>query len=141
MAVFVTVVGRILIVAWYGSDFAPAAEPLGYIAVGIVMMSLYVLLSRNFTSRDKQRINIIAAYLALAGNLVLNCILIPRYGIVGAAVATMISYSASALLLLGFFLRDSRLRLRDVILLNRTDFAMWGRLASELRGAVRPAKA
>ncbi len=141
LAVFVTFVGPALIVAWYGREFAPAARPLGYIAVGIVMMSLYVLLSRNFTSRDKQRINIIAAYLALGGNLALNCVLIPKYGIVGAAIATMVSYSVSALLLLGFFLHDSGLRLRDVILVNRSDLAMWGRLASELRGSMRPAKA
>ncbi len=141
LAAFVTLVGRPLIVAWYGQAFAPAAQPLGYIAVGIVMMSLYVLLSRNFTSRDRQRINIIAAYLALGGNLALNCVLIPRHGIVGAAVATMISYSLAAVLLLGFFLRESGLSLREVLVVSRSDVAMWGRLASELRAAVRPAKA
>jgi len=139
LALAITLVGPVLIVSWYGQAFAPAAEPIGYVAAGIVMMSLYVLLSRNFTSRDKQQVNIVAAYLALGGNLSLNIFLIPAYGIVGAAVATMISYATAALLLLAFFLYDSGLPLRDVVVLKRRDVQMWRRLAADMRASMRGA--
>jgi len=133
--------GRFLLVLWYGADYEPAAAPLRWVCVGIVMMSLYVLLSRNFTSRNRQGINIFSAYLALGGNLLLNFVMIPKYGIVGAAMATACSYSAATLLLLVLFLRESGMSLSEVLFLKRSDVANWRRLAASVWAGVRPAKA
>jgi O-antigen/teichoic acid export membrane protein len=133
--------GRFLLVLWYGPEYEPAAAPLRWVCVGIVMMSLYVLLSRNFTSRNRQGINIFSAYLALGGNLLLNLVMIPRYGIVGAAMATACSYSVATVLLLVLFLRESRLSVSEVLLLKRSDIAGWRRLAASAWAGVRPAKA
>ena len=85
-AVVLTAFGRLAIVTLYGPAYEPAAGPLVWIAWGIVMMSQYVLLSRDFTARDRQVINVIAAYVALGGNVGLNYYLIPRMGILGAAI-------------------------------------------------------
>ncbi len=127
------VFGKFLITLWYGAQYAPAAEPLPYVAGGIVMMAMYVLLSRNFTSRNKQSVNIVAAYIALVGNLGLNVLLIPTMGITGAAIATAVSYTTAALLLLVFFLRDSGLPLYAVIFPQREDLATWRRLIGGLK--------
>ena len=70
-------------------------------------MALYQLLTRNFTSRGKQQVNILAAVVALSLNVGLNLFLIPRYGISGAALANGLSYGTAALTLLIAFVRDS----------------------------------
>lgn len=140
IAFSLAVLGRWLIPAWYGVDYAPAAGPLPYVAWGIVMMSLYVLLSRNFTSRNKQQVNIFAGYVALGGNIVLNILLIPRYGIIGAATATAISYTVSAAILLLFFLRESGLRWHEPLILRPSDVAMWVRAFREFIGERRVGK-
>jgi O-antigen/teichoic acid export membrane protein len=129
-AALLVLLGRFLIVTWYGADYAPAAAPLPFVAAGIVMMSVYVLLSRNFTSHNRQGVNIFAAYLALGGNLALNFLLIPRFGIVGAAVSTLTSYSASSVILFVMFLRESGMAWHDVLILKPADLAMWRRLAA-----------
>ncbi|HXC49246.1 MAG TPA: flippase [Candidatus Limnocylindrales bacterium] len=131
-AVVLTLVGRFAIVWLYGVAYEPAAVPLVWISWGIVMMSLYVLLSRDFTARDRQVINVIAAYIALGGNIGLNMWLIPRYGILGAAIGTSASYTAAALLLYGFFLRESGLAWYTPLVLNRSDFERWRRLTAEV---------
>ncbi|MCW5890219.1 MAG: flippase [bacterium] len=113
--VFITVVGALgLLVAGpivipliYGRDFAGAVPALLWLLPSLVMMALYQILTRNFTSRGKQEINIIAAVLALVLNVGCNLWLIPRYGIVGAAIANNISYSVAAILLLVAFVRES----------------------------------
>lgn len=136
--------GKLLIVTWYGAAYAPAAAPLAYVAGGIVAMSLYVLLSRNFTSRNRQVVNIFSAYLALGGNLALNFILIPRQGIVGAALATFVSYSAASLILLLLFLRESRMKWYDVLVVKPSDLALWRQMAGHAWAGVRrriPARA
>jgi O-antigen/teichoic acid export membrane protein len=132
-AIVLTVTGKFAIVLLYGPAYAPAAVPLIWISWGIVMMSLYVLLSRDFTARDRQVINVIAAYIALGGNIGLNMWLIPRYGIEGAAIGTSSSYTAAALLLYAFFLRESGLAWYEPLILNSGDLERWRRLAAELR--------
>jgi O-antigen/teichoic acid export membrane protein len=137
-------VGKFLIVMWYGPAYAPAAAPVAYVAGGIVSMSLYVLLSRNFTSRNRQTVNIFAAYLALVGNVTLNLVLIPRQGIVGAALATLISYGLSAVVLLVLFLRESGMPWHEVLVLKPADVALWKQMAGQAWEGVRrriPARA
>lgn len=141
LALALALLGPFLITAWYGAAYAPAAAPLAYVCAGAVMMSLYLLLSRNFTSRAKQSVNILAAYVALGGNLVLNWCLIPRMGIEGAAIATALSYSTAAAILFAFFLRDSGMPWHDVLILKRRDVRMWKRLAAEVLADRRPASA
>jgi O-antigen/teichoic acid export membrane protein len=117
-----SLVGPTLIVLWYGQEYAPAARPLPFISAGIVMLSIFVSLTQSFTSRGKQQINITAGLVALVGNVVLNLFLIPRMGIVGAALASMLSYSAASVLLLYFFVRQSRLAVWEILLPNGDDF-------------------
>lgn len=131
-AVLLNLVGRFAIVTLYGQDYAPAAIPLAWISWGIVMMSVYVLLSRDFTARDRQVINVIAAYIALGGNLALNAYLIPRYGIRGAAIGTSTSYSVAAGLLYLFFLRESGLPWHAPLIPKTEDLDRWKRLGGEL---------
>ena len=102
----------------FGSKFRGAIAPMLVLLPGIVMMSLYLILSRNFTSRNRQQINIVAAGLALSINIGSNLWFIPHYGIVGAAASSCISYGVAALVLLVAFLRDSGVSLPSVVWLS-----------------------
>jgi O-antigen/teichoic acid export membrane protein len=143
-AVVLILLGKFLLVLWYGAAYAPAAAPLAYVAGGIISMSLYVLLSRNFTSRNRQFVNIFAAYVALIGNLTLNVVLIPRQGIIGAALATLVSYTIATSILLVLFLRESKLPWHEVLVLKPGDIALWKQMAEHAWQGVRrrmPARA
>jgi O-antigen/teichoic acid export membrane protein len=133
-AALLAFIGPALIVLWYGPDYAPASQPLRVVAVGIVMMSVFVLLTRNFTSRNKQQVNTGAGVVALAGNIVLNVFLIPRLGITGAAVASTISYSVAAALLIACFRRESQCSLRDVLVAKPEDLRFFWNLGVRVVG-------
>lgn len=125
-----SLLGPTLIVLWYGQDYAPAARPLPFISLAIVMLSLFVSLTQSFTSRNKQQINITAGIIALVGNVVLNLFLIPSMGIVGAALSSLLSYSAASMLLLFFFVRQSGLHVWEVVLPNGEDFRYFWNVAN-----------
>ena len=55
------VIGSQLMVFFYGNRYAPAIPPMFMMLPGIIMISLYQILSRNFTSRNRQQVNIVAA--------------------------------------------------------------------------------
>jgi O-antigen/teichoic acid export membrane protein len=121
-AALLALFGPLLIVLWYGPAYAPAGAPLRVIMLGAVMMSVSLLLTRSFTSRNKQEVNIAAGFLALAANVTLNMFLIPRLGIVGAAAASAISYSMAATLLVARFRRESRGSMSGLLLPTRDDW-------------------
>ena len=105
----------------FGERSAGSVAPMLILLPGVVMMGLYLLLTRNFTSRNRQQTNIVAAVVAVFANVGLNLVLIPRLGISGAALASVGSYGLAGLILLVMFRRDAGLRYRDVLLLTRAD--------------------
>jgi O-antigen/teichoic acid export membrane protein len=141
LALALALLGPYLITLWYGAAYAPAGAPLPWAAVGVVMMSFYVIVTRDFTSRNRQQVNITAGLVALGSNVALNLFLIPAYGIVGAAAATAISYSASCLLLLAFYLNESRASITDVLIARPEDLRYFRQVMDQgLLRARRPPK-
>ena len=120
--------GPWLITLWYGKAYAPAGAPLPWAAVGVVAMSIFVILTRAFTSRHRQQVNIAAGMIALVSNVVLNLFLIPSMGIVGASMATAISYSGACVLLMIAFLKQSHLSPLQVLIANGDDVRYFGQV-------------
>jgi len=83
-------------------------------------------------------VNIVAAASALAINVGLNWVLIPRFGISGAAVSTAVSYSVAALILLVMFVRESGYTVAQTVLVGRAEIGEYFRRA---RGIVPRAAA
>jgi O-antigen/teichoic acid export membrane protein len=123
--------GPIAIPILYGHRFDGAVRPLLILLPGILLMALYQLLSRNFTSRGKQEVNIVAACTALTLNVTLNLFLIPRYGISGAAMANGISYGTAALVLLVAFVRDSGHSVGETLVVRRAEITQLARAARQ----------
>jgi len=79
-------------------EFASAAPLIGLVALGYVFMTMasYFELHLGFVFRQHWfSMSVIAAGLA---NFVLNLVLIPRYGILGAAIATTASFALQFLI-------------------------------------------
>lgn len=128
-AVALALCGPWVITLWYGKAYAPAGAPLPWAAVGVAMMAIFVIITRDFTARSKQRVNTTAGVLAVITNVLLNMYLIPRYGITGAAFATAVSYTGACAILIGFFLWESRQSLADVLVPTREDLRYFTGLA------------
>ena len=67
---------------------------------GIVALSAGRVLSNDIAGRGRLILNAYGGLAAVATNVVLNLLWIPRYGIVGAAWASTVSYSVSFLMAL-----------------------------------------
>jgi O-antigen/teichoic acid export membrane protein len=138
--------GPSLVHLLYGAAYAGAVRPMLLMLPGVVMLSLYLLLTRNFTGRNRQQVNIVAACVALGANVGLNWFLIPRYGIAGAAVSTSVSYGIATLILLVMFVRESGHTVAETLLVRPTELARHFQRAREFAaprlglGSARKAK-
>lgn len=131
----------ILIPLVYGKAFSGAVPPLLILLPGVLLMALYQLLTRNFTSRGKQQVNILAAVVALSLNVGLNIFLIPRFGISGAALANGLSYGTAALTLLIAFVRDSGHSVAETLVVRPTEIGEMFGTARKMAGRLQRRRA
>jgi len=132
----VLLAGGVGIPLLYGADYRPAVGPMVILMPGVATMALYKVLSRNFSSRNRQEVSIAAAALGLALDVLLNVIFIPRLRVMGAALASTIAYSLAALVLLEAFRRESGLSREAVLRLRQDDLQRYAELVATVRAVL-----
>ena len=109
----VWVFARLALVWIPGPEFEGATTALRLLSWGVVLQGGAHLGARLLLAIDAERYFTLVAALSLACNFVLNLLWIPRYGIEGAALATLVSYAVNFALYLYFASRRGyRLSLR-----------------------------
>lgn len=116
VALPITLFAKEIIFLIYGTKFAGSISILQiYIWAGIGTSLAYV--TQNFLLAEKnQKAIFLSSSSAMVVNVVLNIILIPRMGMVGAALATLISYFFSSFSLL--FFKNTRHRVLAIFSRN-----------------------
>lgn len=88
--------------------FGQSIEPLVVLLPGVVALSGANVVGGYVTGIGRPGVNSIVSVIAFVVNIAVNLLLIPRFGIVGAATASLVSYSLSSLLLTAVAARYSR---------------------------------
>jgi PST family polysaccharide transporter len=101
--VITLVVGSFLIEAVYGASFSAASEVLRIHVLAAPFVFLGTAASQWFIDRGMTRAVMLRSALGASINIVLNLILIPTQGAVGAAIATLVSYSLASVFINAFF--------------------------------------
>jgi O-antigen/teichoic acid export membrane protein len=136
--VLVAAVSPFAIPLIWGDAYGASVLPTLLLLPGMLMLTISLLLARFFMATARQQINIWAQLISIAGNVALNAALIPRMGIVGAALASLASYSLQALLILLAFRHASRIPLADILRLRGDEIRALGRRAlRQLNGLYR----
>ena len=87
-------------------EYAASALPLTILCFGIVLQATQQITAIGISLEKKTGILMQMAWLAAGVNLIGNWLMIPHWGAVGAAWATLISY---AVLTIGYFVRSQKL--------------------------------
>ena len=122
--------------------FGASIPPFLILLPGVVALSGATVVGGYVTGIGRPGINSLVSVIALIVNIVANLILIPRLGIIGAAIASLVSYTLSSLLLTAVAARFSGApfssfwipRLDDVRYMAATSTALIRRLSEGARG-------
>jgi O-antigen/teichoic acid export membrane protein len=93
-------VAKPVITTLFGSGYAPAAAPLQILSGGALFVFTSWILYAAALSTNLDRRLLLTTAVGLSVNVALNVVLIPRYGISGAAWATVSAEALSVVLLL-----------------------------------------
>ncbi|MBT8390583.1 MAG: flippase, partial [Ignavibacteria bacterium] len=94
IAIPVTIFSSEIILIIFGPEFSPAAPVLTiYIWAGVAIF-LAVASGQYLVNENLTKLLLLRTLIGMVLNVILNFILIPIYGIVGSAIATLVSYTA-----------------------------------------------
>jgi O-antigen/teichoic acid export membrane protein len=138
------ILGGILILAagpvvelLYSSRFSASAAVVRILVPGIVLFSAARILGNDLAARGRPLVNSTIAAVSVVCNIVLNVLLIPRYGIDGAAWASTGAYSLVFLATAAIYRKVTHVPLRALVVPSRGDGTRYVRLFK--RAAGRPA--
>lgn len=121
VAIPVTFLSDFIIETLYGASYADSAVLLAIHVWASVFVCLGVASSQNFLAENRQIISMQRTFSGLAVNILLNWLLIPVYGAIGAAVATVVS-QAMAAFAFDLFQKETRvlfrMKLKSLLLIN-----------------------
>lgn len=109
---------------FFKNEFKNVVLLLGILFPGISLFSINTIVASYFAGVGKPIYNLIIAILALIFTIVFNILLIPKIGVIGAALASTISYSISTLTVLLVLKVKYNIRLQDYIFINFSDLKM-----------------
>jgi O-antigen/teichoic acid export membrane protein len=133
--------GPRLVRFFYGSQFADAGVALRLILPGVVAYSVVAVLSRYISGRGRPGTGTLVLLFGLAINIGANVVLIPAYGIRGAATASSLSYIATAVVTLVVFRRLSGRGWAETLIMRRSDMIALGRALRALVDRARGRRA
>jgi O-antigen/teichoic acid export membrane protein len=115
------VVAHPMIPVVYGGDFAPSADVFMILLPSGMLYTVHKVLTSSLAANGRPQSSLYAGLISLPATIGLNVLLVPAWGIKGAAVASDVAYAINAAAVLVLFLRASRLPLKDVLLFNAED--------------------
>jgi O-antigen/teichoic acid export membrane protein len=110
--------GAALLLPWLlGPDYAASVMLIGVLLPGVLLFGGASALSAYFTNHaGRPQVPAQVAGLSLVLNAVLSLLLVPRWGMAGAAAAASLAYAASVAVLAWLFARHAGLPLAAVVL-------------------------
>ena len=124
--------GRWLLPCVFGAAFADGWLPLLILIPGVLALSVHRVLMPALMSWGRPQEMSYAAAIALAATVALDLLLIPRWGIRGAAAASTVAYSCCAAYTAGRFVRVTHAGWRDVCCPRAEDLRSVAAAAAEL---------
>ena len=123
-ALTLAAVAHWLIVSIFGGEYSGALLPLWILLPGIVVGAASRVVANDIAARGRPEWNMYTSFVVVTVNVVGNILLIPEYGLVGAAAATTIAYSLNLVLRLWIYGRFSGNRWMDSIFVRVADVRM-----------------
>jgi O-antigen/teichoic acid export membrane protein len=100
----------------FGEQFAQVRNVIASLSLGIVALSVSMIFSGYFSGINKPFHNTISSAIGLVFTVGLGFLLVPLWGIIGAGIAATFSYTMATLYQFIFFIRMTKLQLRDFLL-------------------------
>ena len=92
-----------IIKVFFGNEYLESQAALLILCPAVAVLSAAKILANDIAARGKPELNVYTSSLGLIVNVIGNLILIPKFGMVGAALATLGSYLSISIMTLAIY--------------------------------------
>ncbi|WP_149024395.1 polysaccharide biosynthesis C-terminal domain-containing protein [Listeria cornellensis] len=119
---FMAIFGKYIIIFLFGNAFADAylTTLLMFLAVPFIIYSK--IIGTLFIAQGKMGFYLVTLIISVLVNAGLNILLIPCWGIIGAAVASILSYTICGMMCVLWFKRKYMLRWTTLFIITKSDY-------------------
>jgi O-antigen/teichoic acid export membrane protein len=118
----------------FGIEYTDSAFLFKMLLFGIVPFSLTTILSSYFAGSGQVKVNLYCSFLGFISCLILDLLLIPKFGTPGAAIASGISYIISTTFIVLMYLKTTHTHLSALILFKKQDLNLIRHKLKQLTG-------
>lgn len=93
----------------YGEGFQEVGNVIRSLAPGVLFFNVALIIGHYFSGTGKYHVNTISSFVGLVVAVISFKFLIPAYGILGAGWATSISYLFTSMIVIWFFVKESKI--------------------------------
>jgi len=121
-SIFLFFAAPLLIDFFYGQAFSETILVVRVLLPGILLFSIISIIGNTFAGIGKAIVIIKIFLPVLILNILFNIIFIPIYGAIGAAMATNISYTTGAIILLITYKKTMKTTYKELLFYKKADF-------------------
>jgi O-antigen/teichoic acid export membrane protein len=132
-AALLALAAPILVPAIFGKAFAPSLAPFMVLLPGVVIFTIYRVLSYDLMARGMPLRVSLAAGAGLIANVITGLILVPGMGAMGAAWGNFAGYAATSIIVLAQYLYVSKTPLLELLVFKPSDIRFYTRLLNRRR--------
>lgn len=110
-----------LVTVLYGKQYSGAVSVIKILIIGIVFASIGKIGSSYYYRREKLKVYLLITSITLLLNVIMNLIMIPVYGINGAAIASTISYTIYGIMNLCYFVWFQKFSFKEIFLISKSE--------------------
>jgi len=115
------VVTRPMIPLVYGGEFEPSVRIFLILLPSGLFYTVHKVLGSSLSAHGMPQASLYGGLVSLPFTVGLNVLMIPAWGITGAAIASNIAYAINASVILALFVSASKIPLRQILLFNGSD--------------------
>ena len=120
--IFIIIFGKFFIGILFGNDYINSYGVTIILFCGIFSMVYYKIIGQLLISDGKSKYYFIILLFGALVNIFFNIILIPKYDIIGAAFASVASYSFIGIVFLIFYVKMYKVHFLETIFVKKNDF-------------------
>jgi O-antigen/teichoic acid export membrane protein len=126
LAIILALIAKPVIEILFTANFVNSVVPLWFLLPGVVALSVQKVISTDIIGRGKPVLSTYSAGTAAICTIILDFILIPLWGVPGAALASSLAYFISTILIIYFFIKESGSNVTDLFIPTRGDLKYYG---------------
>ncbi|MEY8666346.1 polysaccharide biosynthesis C-terminal domain-containing protein [Enterococcus innesii] len=113
--------GNIAIYIFYGKEFMSSYPITIILAIGGISMIFYKMIGVVLLAEGDTKVYFINLLLSASSNIAINFVVIPLWGMYGAAISTVISYTLCGWLFLIFYCKKTSQSLKEVLYFPKSE--------------------